>query len=227
MRHRRQLRVLAQQQALERERLRIARDIHDDLGANLTRISLLSQSALDKAAAAQPPVQEVSRIYTTARAMTVAMDEIVWAINPQHDKLESVAAYFADFVEEFLSQAGLRFQLEIPLTLPAGTLKGEIRHHLFLALKEALNNTVKHAHATEVVVGLEVRAGTLVLSVRDNGCGFQPEAKAGHSAGLDRARPGNGLENMRRRLEELGGRCTIESEPGHGTRVEFGIDLEP
>jgi signal transduction histidine kinase/ligand-binding sensor domain-containing protein len=234
LQHRRELRALEQQRALERERTRIARDIHDDLGASLTRITMLSQSALDKTQSILPPNSEVNRIYSTARAMTNAMDEIVWAINPRHDSLESVAAYFAEFVEEFLSPAGLKFRLEIPLTLPQWPVSAEVRHNLFLAFKEALNNALKHSKATEVVVALEVREKGFTLSVEDNGCGFETavlagngHSRAGEGNGRESARAGggNGLINMRRRLEELGGRCTIDSLPGRGTRILFEVDV--
>jgi signal transduction histidine kinase len=223
LQHRRELRALEQQRALERERTRIARDIHDDLGASLTRITMLSQSALDKTQSILPPNSEVNRIYSTARAMTNAMDEIVWAINPRHDSLESVAAYFAEFVEEFLSPAGLKFRLEIPLMLPQWPVSAEVRHNLFLAFKEALNNALKHSKATEVVVALEVREKGFTLSVEDNGCGFETAVLAGN--GHARAGGGNGLINMRRRLEELGGRCAIDSVPDRGTRIRFEVDV--
>jgi signal transduction histidine kinase len=227
IRHRRELRALEQQQALERERTRIAQDIHDDLGASLTRITMLSQSALNKTATARPPNSEVTRIYATARAMTNAMDEIVWAINPRHDSLESVAAYFAEFVEEFLSPTGLKFHLEIPLVLPPWPVTAEVRHNLFLAFKEALNNAVKHAQAAEVTVTLAVRPQGFALSVEDNGRGFAADAPAVAPIGPERAVHGNGLANMRRRLEELGGRCLVDSVPGRGTRVSFEIEVQP
>ena len=225
VRHQRLIRLLEQQQALERERTRIAQDIHDDLGASLTRIAMLSQSALDKTQAAQPPADEVNRIYSTARAMARTMDEIVWAINPRHDSLDSVAAYFAEFVEEFLNTSGLKFRLEIPLELPPRVITSELRHNLFLAFKEALNNTVKHARASEVIVTLAVLEKGFMLSVEDNGQGFETTAVAGIRPDSRRTARGNGLNNMRRRLEELGGRCHIESNPGRGTRVKFEVDF--
>lgn len=225
VRHRQKVRLLEQQRALEQERARIAQDIHDDLGASLTRIAMLSQSALDKTPAAQPPAVEVNRIYATARSMTRTLDEIVWAINPRHDSLDSVAAYFAEFVEEFLNASGLKFRLEIPLDLPPRVITSELRHNLFLAFKEALNNIVKHAHAGEVVVTLTVRANGCLLSVEDNGCGFETPSPDRNRPDVRRGAHGNGLENMRRRLDELGGRCHIDSVPGRGTRVSFEVNL--
>ncbi len=213
---RHQFAQLERERAVERERARIAKDIHDDLGASLTRIAMLSQSAMNKAEPAKQPTGELSRIYDTARSMTDTMDEIVWAINPSNDTLESLAAYFAEFVQEFLTPAGLLFRLDIPLALPRWNISSEVRHNLFLAFKEALNNVVKHSKATEVVVIIQVRDGGFVLSVEDNGSGFEPGS----------GRQGNGLINMRRRLEELHGRCIIESQPGRGTRVAFELELK-
>jgi signal transduction histidine kinase len=225
VRHRRELRVLEHRHALERERTRIAQDIHDDLGASLTRITMLSQSAMNRLEPVKTPGIELSRIYQTARAMTNAMDEIVWAINPSHDTLESLAAYFAEFVQDFLTPTGLKFNLDMPLGLPQWSIASEIRHNLFLAFKEALNNVVKHSQATEVVITLEVRAGGFVLSVADNGRGFDTVELAGTKTESGRHGRGNGLNNMRRRLEELGGRCMVTSRPGGGTSVAFEVEL--
>jgi signal transduction histidine kinase/ligand-binding sensor domain-containing protein len=220
----RKLAQIERERAVERERARIAKDIHDDLGASLTRITMLSQSGMNKAESIKPTTTELSRIYDTARSMTNAMDEIVWAINPSNDTLESLAAYFAEFVQEFLAPAGLQFRLDIPLALPRWTISSEIRHNLFLAFKEALNNVVKHSHATEVIVALEIRGNSFILSVQDNGSGFDGDTVlAGDYASR---RHGNGLTNMRRRLEELHGQCTIDSRPGSGTRVAFEVKLE-
>jgi signal transduction histidine kinase len=171
------------------------------------------------------PAMELSRIYQTARSMTNAMDEIVWAINPSHDTLESLAAYFAEFVQDFLTPTGLKFNLEMPLGLPQWSISSEIRHNLFLAFKEALNNVVKHSSATEVLITLEVRAGGFVLSVEDNGRGFDVEAAVGEKPETGRRGRGNGLNNMRRRLGELGGVCTVTGRPGRGTRVAFEVTL--
>src|SRR5204862_4009867 len=126
---------LERQRAIERERTRIAKDIHDDLGASLTRITMLSQSARadsDHSVAAS----DLDRIYDTAREMTRAMDEIVWAVNPQHDTLDSLATYLGKFAQDFLAAAHIRCRLEVPIELPAWPLTAEVRHNIFLAFKE-------------------------------------------------------------------------------------------
>ena len=124
-----------------------------------------------------------------------------------------------------LAAAGLKFRLEIPLDLPPRVITSELRHNLFLAFKEALNNAVKHARAGEVVVTLAVRENVFLLSVEDNGCGFDFSAATGNIPESRRTARGNGLENMRGRLAGLGGRCYIESVPGRGTRVYFEVNL--
>ena len=225
-RGRRKLEQVERQRALERERARIARDIHDDLGASLTRISMLSQSARGELEPQSVAAADLDQIYGTARELTRAMDEIVWAVNPKHDTLDSLVTYLGRFAQHFLSAAGLRCRLDVPLRLPAGTLTSEVRHNVFLAFKEALHNVVKHAHATEVRVSLELPRGGFALLVADNGQGFDHHLlKLNDPVPTDAARvsSGNGLANMQRRLEEIGGRCEWDTAPGEGTRVRFVV----
>lgn len=220
---RRQFEQLERQRALERERARIARDIHDDLGASLTRITLLSQSVRSEIESGQQAA-DLDQIYSTARELTRAMDEIVWAVNPKHDTLDSLVTYLGRFAQNFLSTAGLRCRLEVPLLLPPWALTSEVRHNVFLAFKEALNNAVKHANATEVRVSLQLEPEGFVLLLSDNGRGFNGVAT--HSVplpGAGRVAAGNGLLNMQKRLEEIGGRCEWDSALGEGTRVRLVV----
>jgi signal transduction histidine kinase len=216
-RMRRKLEAAQRQQAIERERTRIAKDIHDHLGANLTRISLLSQSAHGEL---ENPVQaaaQLDRIYETSRELTRAMDEIVWAVNPQHDTLDSLASYLGNFAQDYLGSIGIRCRLDLPLQLPQWPITAEMRHNVFLAFKEALHNIVKHSGANEVSIGLSTDDGGFELVARDNGRGIDPEAGPARPGG------GNGLENMRQRLEKIGGRCEIRSGPGGGTEIKFQV----
>jgi two-component sensor histidine kinase len=153
----RRLERLERERAIERERARIAQDIHDDLGASLTRITLLSESAQDARHGGDAATPEIDQIYSTARELTRAMDEIVWAVNPQHDTLDSLATYLGKFAQDFLRVARVRCRLDMPVQLTALPLTSETRHNLFLAFKEALHNAVKHAAASEVRV--QLRAG--------------------------------------------------------------------
>jgi signal transduction histidine kinase len=223
---RRRLEHLERQRALERERARIARDIHDDLGASLTRITLLSQSVRSDLESGHRAEADVDRIYSTARELTRSMDEIVWAVNPQHDTLDSLVTYLGRFAQHFLAVAGIRCRLDAPLQLPALPLTSEIRHNVFLAFKEALHNVVKHAQATEVRLALELRTDGFMLVIADNGRGFawRPgSVPATEPADGQRLASGNGLKNMQKRLEEIGGCCSWDTAPGEGTRAKLVV----
>jgi signal transduction histidine kinase len=225
-RMRRRLEILEHQQAVERERARIAKDIHDDLGASLTRITMLSQSLPEDAWIPEYVSLNLERIQDTARQLTRSMDEIVWAVNPKHDTLDSLAGYLSRYAHDFLSAAQVRCRLDFPLQLPVRLLTAEVRHNLFLAFKETLHNVVRHAAAGEVCVALKIEADQLVLIVSDNGRGFdsRPTADA-LPLKPGRLSPGNGLANLRRRLVEIQGRCEIHSHPGRGTTVTFTVPL--
>lgn len=224
-RERRKLEQSERQRALERERARIARDIHDDLGASLTRITMLSQSVRADLEGRAQATGDVDQIYNTARELTRAMDEIVWAVNPKHDTVDSLVTYLGRFAQHFLSSAGVRCRLDVPVYLPSWALTSEIRHNVFLALKEALHNVVKHATATEVRISLQLEPGGFILIVADNGRGFELESRKNGAVADEGARiaTGNGLLNMKKRLEEIGGRCEWDTGPGEGTRVKFVI----
>ena len=216
---------LEREQAVERERTRIAQNIHDDLGASLTRISLLTQSAQQGKSDQAAKFEE---IYETAHAITRSMDEIVWAVNPKCDDMENLVYYVGNFAQGFLGSAGIRCRLDLPKTLSTIRLTSQVRHNLFLCCKEALNNVVKHAQATEVIVTFTVSDSTLQITVVDNGRGIAAAKKAASSSPhLGNASDGNGLNNMRRRMAEMGGNCAISTEAEAGTTVTFTIALPP
>ena len=165
---RRQLEQLERQRAIERDRARIAKDIHDDLGAGLTHIALLSELARRDTPEEMP--NHVSQISDMARELTRNMDEIVWAVDPQNDTLDSLVTYVSKFAQEYLGVAGIRCRLDVPAELPPHVLPAEVRHNLFLAIKEALNNVVKHARASEVWLRAIVQPSSFCFVVEDNGC---------------------------------------------------------
>jgi len=147
-----------------------------------------------------------------------SLDEIVWAINPRHDTLESLANYLSRFSQEFLALASVRCLLDVPTVLPQISLSAELRHNLVLAAREALQNVVSHARATGVRVTLALEDRTLSITIADDGRGFELPA-----VGIE----GNGLRNMRKRLEDVGGSLTVTSTPGQGTLVTFRVELTP
>jgi ligand-binding sensor domain-containing protein/signal transduction histidine kinase len=245
---RRKLEQLKQQRAVERERERIARDIHDDLGAGLTQIMLqsaLAQRALesDKGQVTgdtlehnlmspdpRPPTPHqahLSQISETAHELVGAMDEIVWAIDPENDTLDGLVNYVGKFFQEFATHAGLRCRLDLPAQPPSLALTAEIRHNLYLAVKEALNNAVKHAAATEVSLQMKTQPAGFSFVIKDDGRGFEPGADQTAPADPDRIASGHGLKNLAARLEKIGGICRITSEPGQGTEVELAVAIKP
>ncbi len=215
----RRIEQMERQHGIERERSRIAQDIHDDVGASLSRIAMLSQPARRDLAEPERTAAMLSRIYTTAREVTRSLDEIVWAVDPRHDTLDSLVDYMGRFAQDFLASAKVRCRLDLPVEVPAWPLTAETRHNLFLAFKEALNNAVKHAAASEVRISFSLRPDSFVLAVKDNGRGFDP-AQPGPTA-TDRLAGGHGLANMKKRLVRIGGSCEITSEKGAGTSVSL------
>ncbi len=208
----RRLAVLEQQHAVEKERARIAQDMHDDLGANLTQICVLSELARRDSAQPQRVAAHTNAISDTARELVQSMDEIVWSANPRNDNLRRLAGYIFQYAENFLAPTPVRGRFEQPVALPELPLSAELRHDIFLAVKEALNNVVKHSQASEVWVRVKLAGGKLEIDIEDNGRGFAAE----------NGRPfGNGLANMQKRVESAGGCFTATSAPGAGTKIKI------
>ncbi|NOS72854.1 MAG: hypothetical protein HOP33_23375 [Verrucomicrobia bacterium] len=223
-RMRRKLERIAREHELERERSRIAQDIHDDLGASLTRIGMLSEAAVGEMNISHKTAENLSQIQATTGELTRSMDEIVWAVNPRHDTLESLTNYISRFAQDFLGTAQIRCRLALPLELPELSVRSEVRHNLFLAFKETLHNAVKHSGASEVRVALQLVPGGFKLQIADNGRGFDPK-RLNSNPDKNRPSPGNGLRSLRSRLAQINGRSEIHSAPGEGARVEFFIPL--
>jgi len=177
----------------------------------------------------EPPEEvhtHLSQISDTARELVRTMDEIVWAVDPENDTLDGLVTYAGKFVQEYVTLAGLRCRLDLPAQLPHFTVSAEARHNLFLALKEALNNAIKHAQATEIFLQLKMQPAAFTFVVRDNGRGFVPGAVAMEPAEGNRISSGRGLRNLVQRLEQIGGRCTIRSELDQGTEIELTVMIQ-
>jgi signal transduction histidine kinase len=211
---RNQVRLLEQQTLLHKERARIAKDIHDDLGANLTQIALLSELTRQDMAAPVKAGEHVEKISSTARQVMKSLDEIVWAVNPRNDTLAHLVDYLGQFTLDFLRAPGIRCRLDLPEHPPELNVPADIRHNLFLAVKEALNNIVKHAGAKEVRLGVDVSNEKLHVVVTDDGHGFENPPQDAWA---------DGLRNMRQRMAEIGGDCAIESHAGKGTTITFNV----
>ncbi|MCX6896696.1 MAG: triple tyrosine motif-containing protein, partial [Verrucomicrobia bacterium] len=215
---RRALARLAQAHAVEQERTRIARDIHDDVGARLTQMAYLSDMAATDLAKGAENADYLRQIADSSRLTVRALDEIVWAVNPRKDSLPHLVEYISQYANGVFRDTEIRCRQDLPAALPEWPLPAEFRHHLFLATKEALNNVCKHSCATEVWFRVTAPLPLLELIIEDNGAGFSP---ASGNPG------GDGLRNMRARLANLGGECRIESKPGAGTRLCLRIKLPP
>ena len=212
----RQLAVLKQQEALEKERARIARDLHDQLGANLTQVALLGEMVESDKDQPDEVEAHAKQISQTARGTALALDEIVWAANPSNDTLDSLATYACKYAQEYLAVAGLSYRFEAPENLPATPIPPDVRHHIFLAFKEAVNNVVKHSQATAVKVRLRLTGNRFTLEIEDNGRGLPDDAAI---------KGRNGLRNMRKRMEDVGGTFSVEPAPERGTLVRLTVPL--
>jgi len=201
---------------IDRERARIARDIHDELGARLTELALegeVVQTELPEQSAVRPRLEALCE---KARAASGAMDELVWVVNSRRDTLQDFATYACKHAQRFLEATPIRCRLDVDPDLPELALDLPVRRNLLLGVKEALNNAAKHSGADELFLRIHVRGQVLQVVVEDNGGGFDLER-------VDSTR--NGLTNMVERMSEIGGRCRIESREGAGCRVEFQISL--
>ena len=203
---------IEQHRAMEQERARIAQDLHDELGSSLTEIGMLAAGPV---AAADSP-RHLDQISDRARHMVASLDEIVWAMNPKHDSLESLGSYLCLYADRFLKLANITFRLTGTLDLPNQTLNPIHRHALFLAFKEALTNVVRHSGATEVRLSIRIIGNRLRLSLADDGGGLGSNRP---TAGMD------GLASMRARMEKMGGRFVIASQAGRGTTLRFYMPL--
>lgn len=200
--------------AREGERSRIARDLHDDLGAGLTEISILAALAAEDVS--QSPLHTpLHQLSIKAKYAVASLDEIVWAVNPREDTLRSLVDYIAAFAREFLDIADIPLRLDVARGIPDLPLAASQRHNIFLTAREALNNIVKHSGATEVLLRITLEDCLLEIHIQDNGRGFE----------LDYAEGGNGLGNLKQRMRDVGGDCHMVTRRGYGTSVVFTLPL--
>jgi ligand-binding sensor domain-containing protein/signal transduction histidine kinase len=209
---------LERQQALALERARIARDIHDEVGASLTKISKLAESLNQRKEATEEGNSSVRNIADTADKTIQSMDEIVWAINPENDTLQHIADYLVHVTKEFLQPTTIRCQIDVPVTLSEIPVPSLVRHNVLMVVKEALNNAVKHAAPHCIRLNLECLQNVLAIEVADDGKGFNPGSTSVF---------GNGLGIMQKRLKSVGGELQLKSEPGRGTTVRVKVRLDP
>ncbi|GAA5130148.1 hypothetical protein JIN84_04280 [Luteolibacter yonseiensis] len=215
-RNRRRLRELSFLTALERDRTRIARDMHDDLGTRVTVLNVAASLA-NRAIDHDPDDarKQLDKMSGAARELVVAMDELVWAVDPSHDNLDELASRLTSHAEELFSESGIRCRFEIPSSLPSHPISSDFRHHISMAVREALHNILKHAGPCEVTLAVSFGNKTLGIDIRDNGQGFATGSLV----------KGHGLGNLKARLADIGGTCEISSSPGGGTCVSLRCPL--
>ena len=201
---------------LQRERSRIARDIHDDLGSRVTQLVLHGEVAKNGLPEDSRTRIQIDQICEEAREVLGAMDEVLWAVNPQRDTLRDFASYVCGYAQQFLQRTAIECRLEVDPEMSATEFDLPLRRNLLLAIKETLNNAVKYSAATELNLQIRRQGNRLLVVVQDNGRGFDPAA----------VKPGrNGLANLAQRMRELGGTCVLTSQPGQGCRIEFLVPL--
>lgn len=210
---------LEREHALQRERARIAHDLHDTIGANLAQIGLLTGQA--EAADDDPDElrSHLDRIFSVSHATAKELNAVVWAVDPANDTLEDLARYIHGYAEDFLGTAGIRCHFASTEALPPVRVSSTVRHHLLMVAKEAIHNAVEHASATVVTLRIALEGNRIMLEIADDGCGLPPEGVL---------HPGNGLGNMRLRAAELGGTCEfLVSVEGRGTVVRLTVPAKP
>jgi signal transduction histidine kinase len=201
------------QHALEAERSRIARDLHDDLGSSLTEISVLASTGQRPGPGETSHPKLFQAIAGKARQLIAALDVIVWAVDPEDNSVQSLGDYLTGYTEEFFSHTSISCRFKVPVAFPEINLDGRVRHDLLLAVKETLNNIIRHAQATEVEFAMAIADGFLEIGIADNGRGFE-----GHGHG-------HGLKNLSARLQQLHGSCVVDSKPGSGTTVKIRLPM--
>jgi signal transduction histidine kinase len=218
-RSRRVIEALEWQRAMDRERARIARDIHDSLGAGLTRMAMMSDLARKGAMPQTNLPDRLDAIYRNARSLARSVDEIVWAVNPRNDTVAQFTSYVVQDVEEFVHAGDLSLRLDVP-DGPSDErpLPTHVRHHVCLAIREALQNVLRHAEATHVDFSIRVDDASMNVAIRDDGVGFATD--------FPPAAEQDGLANMRHRLGEVGGSVAIASAPRSGTTVTFRVPVD-
>ena len=202
------------QHALEAERSRIARDLHDDLGSSLTEITTLANTGQTPQPGEASPANLFQTIAGKARELVVALDVIVWAVDPEDNSLQSLADYLSEYTDDFFSHTKIFCRFKVPVSFAKIVLEGRVRHELLMAVKEALNNVVRHSEATEVEFQMAVSGNDLEIGIADNGKGFELSDNEGH-----------GLKNLSVRLVKIGGNCAVQSRVGGGTTVKISLPL--
>jgi signal transduction histidine kinase/ligand-binding sensor domain-containing protein len=206
---------------LERMRTAIATDLHDDIGASLSQIAVLSEVARVDRNLGQPQANDrLDRVATLARELADSMSDVVWSIRAEPEGVDSLIRRMREFAIDLLESQAIGFELRAPQKSPHLQLSLQARRQLFLIFKECIHNAARHSRCTSVVAEFEVAGQEILLRVRDNGRGIDD---TGGSPGRN---GGNGIPSMKRRAESLGGRMEWTASPGGGCTAEAHLPVK-
>jgi signal transduction histidine kinase len=209
------LRRMDQEHAVERERLRIARDLHDDLGARLTHISFFSQRATGNGISLEESQEKLKSIAAMTKNLVSSLYETVWSVDPENDNLDALVNYLTQTVDHLCAPVDIQYRIKAPDAIPDCPVASDVRHNISLAVKEAINNAIKHSGASMLTIVFDVRGAIFVIVISDNGRGFDPSLDG----------KGNGLRNLKQRMTNGHGTATIESAPAFGTTIRLEMPL--
>jgi len=211
---RKKLAELEKQREIDKERQRISREMHDDIGAGLTQIILMIESA--KAKATNGNEKELVDVANTSRTLVGNLSEIIWSLNPENKSLDQLCAYLREQLNKQLEYAGIEYSIQLPEDRTDIILSNEQRRNILLVTKEIVNNAIKYSKAKNISIKAELINDRLAFIIKDDGAGFD----------TGRNYHGNGLKNIRSRVTEMGGQLKIESGEGDGSNFEYFISLK-
>jgi signal transduction histidine kinase len=211
------LQELEKQRAVLEERERISKDIHDDLGSGLSKISILSELAKQTAISDEFTQRQLDKISQSSHELIDNLSELIWSHNPANDSLIKLFSYIREHLSAVFDMTEISFHISTPDLLEDREVPSVWRRNIFLAIKESLHNVLKHASATEVLLSISIHDHTMEVLISDNGKGFDPEIKTGS---------GNGLVNIQKRIADCGGQVHFDSRPNAGTKVHIRVPID-
>jgi len=215
-RYRKILEYHERQREIEKVRARISKDIHDDLGAGLSKIKILTELMSDKAIGNKYVETGIKSISDTSSSLVENMRDLVWMLNPGNTTLDNLVARIREYSSDYLGEFPVEYISNIPEAIPEMQITPEAYRHIFSIVKECLQNSIKHSHANEIRSDIEITETDMVIAISDNGKGFEPSGREG----------GNGLRNMQFRAEATGGKLELWSAPGKGTIIKILIAIQ-
>jgi signal transduction histidine kinase len=200
----------------EGERRRIGRELHDDIGAGLTQISLMSEVAKNYSTTSKSNFKELEDIAQTSRTLVQSMGEIIWALHPDNKTLNQLLVYMREHLNKLLEYSGKEFSIQFPQLEAEVALSNVHLRNILLIIKESVNNAVKYSEATHLMISCEIRSKNVFFEVRDDGMGMD----------LTTIKQGNGFKNMKKRASEIDGVFEVVSEPGKGTACKLSVPIQ-